>query len=184
MLSSACTSFARPCNGGQLLVEPASISTIRGNDMSRLGTYFYRLPTVPTSSACSVTISLTIGCVRPLPQPEYPTHKMMGTRHQMMGTGDVQYFPVGTEFSLSREEARLATERAGRKLRSDSAATTQHAELIHPYMPAPLLRQRQPKCCFTFRHDSVRARRTSGHNGTTTAAKLMMASDAPSLAGS
>lgn len=156
--------------------------------MLRPGTYFYRLPTVPTSSAFAVSVSLTIGCVRILSQPEHPTHQMMGTGHQMMGTGDVQYFPVGTEFSLSREEARLPTEKAGRKLRSDSAATTQHALLIHPYMPAPLLRQRQPKCCFTiqssFQHDSVQARRTSGHNGTTTAAKLMMASDAPSLAGS
>lgn len=77
--------------------------------MPRPGTYFYRLPTVPTSSVFAVTVSLTIGCVRPLTQPEYPTH-------QMMGTGDVQYFPVGTEFKLSPEEARLQVIHAGKKI--------------------------------------------------------------------
>lgn len=98
------------------MVELVSVSTIRGNDMSRLGTHFYRLPTVPTSSAFSVTVSLTIGCVRPIPQPEYPTHQMMGTGHQMMGTGDVQFFPVGTEFKLSPEEARLQAVHAEKEI--------------------------------------------------------------------
>ena len=79
--------------------------------MSRLGTSFHHSPSILVSSTVAVIVSVVIGCgwIR------YPT----------TGTDDIQYFPAGPEFKLSREEAALRAEQANRRLRKDSAGNLQ-----------------------------------------------------------
>ena len=63
----------------------------------------------------AVTVSVVIGCGWIRPESKYPT----------TGTDDIQYFPAGPEFKLSREEAALRAEQANRRLRKGSAGNLQ-----------------------------------------------------------